>query len=103
MNGGLHSKLQTITTSTISAQSAYIHRILLLHCTTVLLVYRSLYREDLKSLEYTTLCLKESMRLLPPVPTLARDLEEDLEIADGIVAAKGKITPSDWLNCFKSK
>ncbi|XP_065919119.1 cytochrome P450 4B1-like [Dysidea avara] len=44
--------------------------------------------EDLKSLSYTTMCIKEAMRLYPPVPHYFRDLSEDT-IIHGHLIPKG--------------
>ena len=34
----------------------------------------------MKSLPYTTMCIKEAMRLYPPVPFYFRDISEDINI-----------------------
>ena len=34
----------------------------------------------MKSLPYTTMCIKEAMRLYPPVPYHFRDISEDINI-----------------------
>ena len=46
------------------------------------------FREDMKSLPYTTMCIKEAMRLYPPVPHYFRDLSEDT-IINGSLIPKG--------------
>ena len=43
--------------------------------------------EDLPELKYTTLCIKEAMRLFTPVPLIDRTLAEDTEIDGKILAA----------------
>lgn len=40
------------------------------------------YRDDLNKLVYISMCIKESMRLYPPVPFVARQLTEDYEFGD---------------------
>ncbi len=45
-------------------------------------------REDLKSLEYVKYCIKESMRLFPPVPIVGRTLDKDTKV-DGRLMPKG--------------
>ena len=49
---------------------------------------QSLECDDLDSLKYTSMCIKESMRLYPPVPFITRLLNEDLPV-DGYVIPKG--------------
>ena len=48
----------------------------------------TLHRDDMKSLPYTTMCIKEAMRLYPPVPHYFRDLSEDV-IIQGHLIPKG--------------
>ena len=43
---------------------------------------------DLKKLQYTQLCIKEAMRLYPPVSTIVREAEEDVEVC-GYTIPKG--------------
>ena len=43
---------------------------------------------DLDALEFTTMCLKESMRLYPPVPFIARTINEDINV-DHYIIPKG--------------
>ncbi|XP_069837667.1 cytochrome P450 4B1-like isoform X1 [Dendropsophus ebraccatus] len=45
--------------------------------------------EDLGKLPYTTMCIKESMRLYPPVPEVARELKEPITFFDGRSLPKG--------------
>ena len=45
-------------------------------------------REDLNKLTYISMCIKESMRLYPPVPMIARKLSQDCEL-DGYKLQKG--------------
>lgn len=37
--------------------------------------------EDLQSMKYTEMCLKESMRLYPSVPFIARVVHEDVQLS----------------------
>ncbi|XP_072031298.1 ultra-long-chain fatty acid omega-hydroxylase-like [Amphiura filiformis] len=45
--------------------------------------------DDLNNLPYLTMCLKESMRMNPPVPNIARRLTRDLTFPDGNVVPAG--------------
>jgi len=47
-------------------------------------------REDLSKLSYTTMCIKESLRLYPPVPYIGKLLTEDM-IVDGHRIPKGML------------
>lgn len=48
-----------------------------------------LLSDDLPNLQYTLWCIKEALRLYPPVPRVFRGLTEDIEI-DGYVIPKGR-------------
>ncbi|XP_072259343.1 cytochrome P450 4B1-like isoform X2 [Pyxicephalus adspersus] len=39
--------------------------------------------EDLSKLPYTTMCIKESLRLYPPVPSVSRELSKHITFFDG--------------------
>ncbi|PIO69668.1 unspecific monooxygenase [Teladorsagia circumcincta] len=57
---------------------------------------RSCTAEDLKSMKYLEKCIKESLRLRPPVPNFTRKLEQDIDI-EGVMIPKGcsiLITPA---------
>ncbi|KAK6049492.1 hypothetical protein COOONC_13003 [Cooperia oncophora] len=57
---------------------------------------RSCTNEDLKSMRYLEQCIKESLRLRPPVPNFTRKLEQDIDL-EGVVIPKGcsiMITPA---------
>jgi len=58
-----------------------------------------LSRDDLKSLSYTTMCIKEAMRLYPPVPYYFRQLSEDTVIKEHLIP-KGNYTM--WYNLWQS-
>ncbi|KAM3915132.1 cytochrome P450 4A4-like [Leptodactylus fuscus] len=45
--------------------------------------------EDLGKLPYTTMCIKEGLRLYPPVPEVARQLKEPITFCDGRSLPKG--------------
>uniref|UniRef100_A0A8D2QAF0 Uncharacterized protein n=1 Tax=Zonotrichia albicollis TaxID=44394 RepID=A0A8D2QAF0_ZONAL len=41
------------------------------------------FREDLGKMTYTTMCIKESLRLFPPVPGVSRELSKPVTFPDG--------------------
>uniref|UniRef100_A0A1I7Y550 Cytochrome P450 n=1 Tax=Steinernema glaseri TaxID=37863 RepID=A0A1I7Y550_9BILA len=43
--------------------------------------------EDLKRLRYLEMCIKESLRMAPPIPVVGRILSEDLELKGGTIPA----------------
>ncbi|KAM4641149.1 cytochrome P450 4B1-like [Discoglossus pictus] len=45
--------------------------------------------DDLGKLPYTTLCIKEGMRLYPPVPGVGRQLSQPITFPDGRILPKG--------------
>ncbi|KAM4795545.1 ultra-long-chain fatty acid omega-hydroxylase-like isoform 1-T2 [Rhinophrynus dorsalis] len=47
--------------------------------------------DDLSRLPFTTMCIKESLRLHPPVTAVSRNCTEDLKLRDGKVIPKGNI------------
>ena len=58
---------------------------------------RRIRDEDMTSLAYLTRCIKESMRMHPPVPFIGRTLENPLEIDPGkILPAGTNVTSMIW-------
>ncbi|NWI42995.1 CP4FN protein, partial [Picathartes gymnocephalus] len=49
--------------------------------------------EDLSQLPFTTMCIKESLRLHPPVTAVSRSCTEDVPLRDGRVIPKGMAWP----------
>ncbi|XP_072535848.1 cytochrome P450 4T8 [Salminus brasiliensis] len=47
--------------------------------------------EDLSKIPYTTMCIKESLRLYPPVPGMARKLSKPMTFFDGRIVPEGYI------------
>uniref|UniRef100_A0A8C8ZAJ3 Cytochrome P450 n=1 Tax=Prolemur simus TaxID=1328070 RepID=A0A8C8ZAJ3_PROSS len=47
--------------------------------------------EDLAQLPFLTMCIKESLRLYPPSPTISRYCSQDVVLPDGRVIPKGNI------------
>ena len=51
----------------------------------------------MKSLPYTTMCIKEAMRLYPPVPYYIRDLSEDINIQGHLIPKGNEVSQSRLL------
>uniref|UniRef100_A0A674J903 Cytochrome P450 family 4 subfamily F member 22 n=1 Tax=Terrapene triunguis TaxID=2587831 RepID=A0A674J903_9SAUR len=47
--------------------------------------------EDLSQMPFSTMCIKESLRLHPPVPAVSRRCTEDIKLPDGCVLPKGNV------------
>ncbi|XP_071080531.1 cytochrome P450 4A4-like [Haliotis cracherodii] len=45
--------------------------------------------DDVSKLEFLTMCVRESMRLLPPVPSISRYTQREITLPDGRVVPKG--------------
>ncbi|CAG7732155.1 unnamed protein product [Allacma fusca] len=52
-------------------------------------VERPITSEDLTKMKYLDCCIKESLRLYPSVPVLARDIKSDVLLDDGVVIPSG--------------
>ena len=48
------------------------------------------HRDDIPKFEYLSQCLKESLRVAPPVPFIGRTTTKDLKLSDGRVIPKGE-------------
>lgn len=57
---------------------------------------REVTMDDLRRMKYLEACLKEAMRLFPPIPYIGRVLVEDIEL-DGVVIPKGVTC---WISIF---
>lgn len=53
-------------------------------------VLLSYFRDDLPSMPYLTMCIKEALRLHSPVPFIQRELTQDTDI-DGHIAPAGTV------------
>lgn len=47
-------------------------------------------RDDINKVEYTMMCVKESMRMFAPVPNISRCAEKDILLPDGRLIPAGK-------------
>uniref|UniRef100_A0A8D2JIH2 Uncharacterized protein n=1 Tax=Varanus komodoensis TaxID=61221 RepID=A0A8D2JIH2_VARKO len=52
---------------------------------------RDTIQHDLGKIPYTTMCVKESLRLYPPVPTVSRQLSKPITFCDGRTMPEGAI------------
>lgn len=59
------------------------------------------FREDLNKIPYTTMCIKESLRLCPPVPGISRKLTKPLTFFDGRTVPEGNSLIIQWLSNSK--
>ncbi|XP_043303587.1 cytochrome P450 4A11-like isoform X3 [Cervus elaphus] len=66
------------------------------------------FRDHLDKMPYTTMCIKEALRLYPPVPTIGRELSKPITFPDGRSLPAGILVslsfyglhhnPNVWLN-----
>ncbi|KAH8332388.1 hypothetical protein KR074_002548 [Drosophila pseudoananassae] len=59
--------------------------------------------EDLQKLVYLDRVLNETMRLIPSVPILARDTQEDFRLSSGVLVPKGVAVSVDIFNMHRNK
>lgn len=57
------------------------------------LLFPCLCREDLGKMTYSTMCIKESLRLYPPVPGVSRQLNKSVTFHDGRTLPEGLCVP----------
>lgn len=48
-----------------------------------------IHRDDLAQLPFLTMCIKESLRLHPPVTVISRRCTQDIVLPDGRIIPKG--------------
>ena len=47
------------------------------------------HRDQLDEMSYTTMCINESLRLAPPVPSISRELSKPITFPDGLSLTAG--------------
>ncbi|KAL8178725.1 UNVERIFIED_CONTAM: Cytochrome P450 4A4 [Gekko kuhli] len=58
--------------------------------------------EDLGKMTYTTMCIKEALRLYPPVPAVSRQLSKPITFCDGRALPKGSIVAISIYNIHRN-
>ncbi|XP_015280087.1 PREDICTED: cytochrome P450 4A4-like [Gekko japonicus] len=58
--------------------------------------------EDLGRITYTTMCIKEALRLYPPVPAVSRQLSKPITFCDGRTLPKGSIVAISIYNIHRN-
>lgn len=87
----LSNAKQVSATKSVSQQLVQVRFRLSLYC----LEYRQLtlclsfLREDLSKIPYTTMCIKESLRLYPPAPATSRKITKPITFFDGRTVPAG--------------
>ena len=56
------------------------------------LSFGTLCRDELPNLEYLTMCIKESLRIHPPVPNISRQITKPITFPNGLTAPAGQYT-----------
>ena len=60
-----------------------------------------MFRDHLDQMPYTTMCIKEALRLYPPVPGVSRELSKPITFPDGrsLPAGMSITTPTNLSIC----
>ncbi|XP_062995287.1 cytochrome P450 4B1-like isoform X2 [Elgaria multicarinata webbii] len=56
----------------------------------------TIHWDDLSKMTYTTMCIKESLRIYPPVPQVYRELNKPVTFSDGRTLPEGTALGNSW-------
>ncbi|KAH8332680.1 hypothetical protein KR074_009140 [Drosophila pseudoananassae] len=59
--------------------------------------------EDLQKLVYLDRVLNETLRLIPPIPLIPRQVKDDFQLSNGVLVPKGLVVAIDIFNVHRNK